>query len=130
MIENSVSGESRRGGEDKVLDDLEKVVSKIYEDFFLFFSFYSFFQVVLKIYEKCVGENEACISTIDMLHHIEVRMETLTQEQEVLHPQKVGLEIQRCMNASKPIPRWSLRGLRAKRSDATGRRKLVSRNSG
>ena len=45
--------------------------------------------MVLKIYEKCVGENEACISTIDMLHHIEVRMETLTQEQEVLHPQKV-----------------------------------------
>ena len=71
VIENSVSGESRRGGEDKVLDDLEKVV--------------------LKIYEKCVGENEACISTIDMLHHIEVRMETLTQEQEVLHPQKVWL---------------------------------------
>ena len=29
MIENSVSGESRRGGEDKVLDDLEKVVLKI-----------------------------------------------------------------------------------------------------
>ena len=25
VIENSVSGESRRGGEDKVLDDLEKV---------------------------------------------------------------------------------------------------------
>ena len=47
--------------------------------------------MVLKIYEKCVGENEACISTIDMLHHIEVRMETLTQEQEVLHPQKVWL---------------------------------------
>ena len=50
--------------------------------------------MVLKIYEKCVGENEACISTIDMLHHIEVRMETLTQEQEVLHPQKVRPEIQ------------------------------------
>ena len=30
VIENSVSGESRRGGEDKVLDDLEKVVVKIY----------------------------------------------------------------------------------------------------
>jgi len=71
VIESSVSGESRRGGEDKVLDDLEKVV--------------------LKIYEKCVGENEASISTIDMLHHIEVRMETLTQEQELLHPQKVEL---------------------------------------
>ena len=90
VIENSVSGESRRGGEDKVLDDLEKVV--------------------LKIYEKCVGENEACISTIDMLHHIEVRMETLTQEQEVLHPQKVRLEIQKCMNASNLIPRWSWQG--------------------
>lgn len=34
----SVSGESRRGGEDKMLDDLEKSV--------------------LKIYESCVGENE------------------------------------------------------------------------
>ena len=33
-----VSGESRRGGEDKMLDDLEKSV--------------------LKIYESCVGENE------------------------------------------------------------------------
>ena len=31
VIENSVSGESRRGGEDKVLDDLEKVVLKLYE---------------------------------------------------------------------------------------------------
>ena len=41
VIENSVSGESRRGGEDKVLDDLEKVVSKIYEDIFLFFFFLS-----------------------------------------------------------------------------------------
>lgn len=41
MIENSVSGESRRGGEDKVLDDLEKVVSKIYENSF-FVSFYPF----------------------------------------------------------------------------------------
>ena len=30
VIENSVSGESRRGGEDKVLDDLEKVVLKIF----------------------------------------------------------------------------------------------------
>ena len=44
VIENSVSGESRRGGEDKVLDDLEKVVSKIYEDFFLFFLFIPFFR--------------------------------------------------------------------------------------
>ena len=34
----SVSCESRRGGEDKMLDDLEKSV--------------------LKIYESCVGENE------------------------------------------------------------------------
>ena len=31
VIENSVSGESRRGGEDKVLDDLEKVVLKLCE---------------------------------------------------------------------------------------------------
>ena len=59
---------------------------------------------VLKIYESCVGENEvkdktnkewykykwqAKISTIDMLHHIEMRMETLTQELEVLNPEKV-----------------------------------------
>ena len=34
VIENSVSGESRRGGEDKVLDDLEKVVLKFYEILF------------------------------------------------------------------------------------------------
>ena len=38
LITNIVSGESRRGGEDKMLDDLEKSV--------------------LKIYESCVGENE------------------------------------------------------------------------
>ena len=63
---------------------------------------------MLKIYEKCVGENEACISTIDMLHHIEVRMETLTQEQEVLHPQKVRLEIQKCMNTSIAHPKVEL----------------------
>ena len=69
IIENSVSGESRRGGEDKMLDDLEKSV--------------------LKIYEECIGENEANISTIDMLRHIELRMETLTQEQEVLNQKKV-----------------------------------------
>ena len=37
VIENSVSGESRRGGEDKVLDDLEKVVS-----FFVSFLFFYF----------------------------------------------------------------------------------------
>ena len=43
VIENSVSGESRRGGEDKVLDDLEKVVSKIYENFFLFCFFLFFY---------------------------------------------------------------------------------------
>ena len=90
VIENSVSGESRRGGEDKVLDDLEKVV--------------------LKIYEKCVGENEACISTIDMLHHIEVRMETLTQEQEVLHPQKVWLREKSTKSTEKTHSRWSWRG--------------------
>ena len=70
IIENSVSGESRRGGEDKMLDDLEKSV--------------------LKIYEECIGENEANISTIDMLRHIELRMETLTQEQEVLNQKKVS----------------------------------------
>ena len=66
-----VSGESRRGGEDKMLEDLEKSV--------------------LKVYEECIGENEACISTIDMLRHIELKMETLTQEQEVLNPKKVEL---------------------------------------
>ena len=70
IIENSVSGESRRGGEDKMLDDLEKSV--------------------LKIYEECIGKNEANISTIDMLRHIELRMETLTQEQEVLNQKKVS----------------------------------------
>ena len=44
---------------------------------------------VLKIYEECIGENEACISTIDMLRHIELRMESLTQEQELLNQKKV-----------------------------------------
>ena len=44
---------------------------------------------VLKIYEECIGENEANISTIDMLRHIELRMESLTQEQEVLNQKKV-----------------------------------------
>ena len=71
VIENSVSGESRRGGEDKMLEDLEKSV--------------------LKIYEECIGENEAHISTIDMLRHIELRMETLTQEQEILNEKKVEI---------------------------------------
>ena len=55
------------------------------------FLFILLFQVVLKIYEKCVGENEACISTIDMLHHIEMRMETLTQQLEALNPAKVNI---------------------------------------
>ena len=32
---------------------------------------------------------QAKISTIDMLHHIEMRMETLTQELEVLNSEKV-----------------------------------------
>ena len=54
-----VSGETRRGGEDKMLDDLERWVSKIYV--------------------SCIGENVAKINTIDMLHHIETRMEGLTQ---------------------------------------------------
>ena len=32
-----------------------------------------------KIYVSCIGENVAKINTIDMLHHIETRMEGLTQ---------------------------------------------------
>ena len=39
VIENSVSGESRRGGEDKMLEDLE--------------------QWVLNIYQSCIGDNLA-----------------------------------------------------------------------
>ena len=39
MIENSVSGETRRGGEDKMLEDLE--------------------QWVLNIYQSCIGDNLA-----------------------------------------------------------------------
>ena len=46
---------------------------------------------VLKIYEECIGRNEAKISTIDMLRHIELKMETLTQEQEILNPKKVEI---------------------------------------
>ena len=47
---------------------------------------------VLKIYEECIGENEANISTINMLRHIELRMESLTQEQEVLNQKKVTIK--------------------------------------
>ena len=43
MIENSVSGETRRGGEDKMLEDLE--------------------QWVLNIYQSCIGDNLARHST-------------------------------------------------------------------
>ena len=42
---------------------------------------------------KVIGENEARISTIDMLRHIELRMETLTQEQEILNQKKVNLDV-------------------------------------
>ena len=54
-----------------MLDDLEKWVSKIYA--------------------SCIGENVAKINTIDMLHHIEMRMESLTQELESLNQDKVEL---------------------------------------
>ena len=53
---------------------------------------------VLKIYEECIGDNEASISTIDMLRHIELRMESLTQEQELLNPKKVSFETVWCCN--------------------------------
>ena len=45
---------------------------------------------------KVIGENEARISTIDMLRHIELRMETLTQEQEVLNQKKVRFVVILC----------------------------------
>ena len=51
MIENSVSGETRRGGEDKMLEDLE--------------------QWVLNIYQSCIGENLARHSTAH--HRTEIR---------------------------------------------------------
>ena len=44
MIENSVSGETRRGGEDKMLEDLE--------------------QWVLQIYQNCIGDNLARRTTV------------------------------------------------------------------
>ena len=44
MIENSVSGETRRGGEDKMLEDLE--------------------QWVLQIYQNCIGDNLARLTTV------------------------------------------------------------------
>ena len=44
MIENSVSGETRRGGEDKMLEDLE--------------------QWVLQIYQNCIGDNLARHTTV------------------------------------------------------------------
>ena len=51
MIENSVSGETRRGGEDKMLEDLE--------------------QWVLNIYQSCIGDNLARHSTAH--HRPEIR---------------------------------------------------------
>ena len=36
--------------------------------------------------------SQAKISTIDMLHHIEMRMETLTQQLEALNPAKVNIK--------------------------------------
>ena len=84
-----MSGETRRGGEDKMLEDLAGWVTEIYR--------------------SCIGENvvtipsvctvassvtvcsQAKISTIDMLHHIEMRMETLTQQLEALNPAKVNI---------------------------------------
>ena len=64
---------------------------------------------VLKIYEDCIGENEACISTIDMLRHIELRMESLTQEQELLNQKKVynRVLVMKCTHMNH---RWSWRG--------------------
>ena len=65
---------------------------------------------VTEIYRSCIGENvvtiyslctvassvtvwsQAKISTIDMLHHIEMRMETLTQQLEALNPAKVNIK--------------------------------------
>ena len=65
---------------------------------------------VAEIYRSCIGENvvtiysistvsssvtvwsQAKISTIDMLHHIEMRMETLTQQLEALNPAKVNIK--------------------------------------
>ena len=78
----------RRGGEDKMLDDLEKSV--------------------LKIYEECIGKNEANISTIDMLRHIELRMESLTQEQEILNPKKVLARYFVVMKPNIFMIRWKL----------------------
>ena len=71
-----------------MLDDLEKSVLKIYEEVNQLFSGAWKWRDFVKV----IGENEARISTIDMLRHIELRMETLTQEQEILNQKKVNLE--------------------------------------
>ena len=71
LIESSVSGEARRGGEDKMLEDLDRWV--------------------LSIYNSCIGDNVARISTLDMLRRIELRMESLTQQLETLDQEKVEL---------------------------------------
>ena len=87
IVLKSQSEESTRGSEEKVLDDLQ--------------------ESVLGIYESCIGQNEesisnvlkqinpftilqAMISTVDMLHHIEMKMENLTQELEALNTEKVS----------------------------------------
>ena len=90
---------------------------------------------VLKIYEECIGDNEASISTIDMLRHIELRMESLTQEQELLNPKKVSFETVSCCNILKVFYVVQLIRLRlpeslVRRRGDTGREKPGWRSRG
>ena len=86
---------------------------------------------VLKIYEECIGQNEASISTIDMLRHIELRMESLTQEQELLNPKKVVFsESAPICQLESFVSRWKLlESLVRKRGD-TERKRQGWRNRG
>ena len=111
---------------------------------------------VTEIYRSCIGENvvtiyslctvassvtvwsQAKISTIDMLHHIEMRMETLTQQLEALNPAKVNIKyLHICslyiyistVSISTYLHRWRWRGCRARWSGAPGRRRRGWRGS-
>ena len=73
-----------------MLDDLEKWVLKIYEscigENLVIFQNIHYFHLITKYYLF----GQAKITTIDMLHHIELKMEQLTQELESLNPEKVS----------------------------------------
>ena len=71
---------------------------------------------------------QAKISTIDMLHHIEMRMETLTQELEVLNSEKVWHH--QLYGYQDWLCRWNWPGWPARWREGKGRRRPEWRSRG